>query len=260
MRKDKSYWVAMLMAVICLGIAALFFGKIAYQELQYKEGDDVYEHIADIVADDSDPSEENDIQEKEGVAEEEALDIGIDITDLQAENPNVKAWLYCPDIVINYPVCQGEDNSYYLKHLVDGTYNANGCLFIDCKNADDFSDDNTIIYGHHMKSGKMFASLIKYADQAYYEEHPEMYLVIGNKTYLVEIFSGYVTTVDSSAYTINCGSRKEFAEWLRAVSNRSDFNPNAMEISLDDRIVTLSTCAYNFHNARYVIHGRIREI
>ena len=257
MRKDKTYRVAMLMAMICLGIAALFFGKVVDQELQYKEGDDVYERIADIVADDSDPSEENNIQETEGLDEECALDIGIDITDLQAENPNVKAWLYCPDTVINYPVCQGEDNSYYLKHLVDGTYNANGCLFIDCKNAGDFSDDNTIIYGHHMKSGKMFASLIRYADQSYYEEHPEMYLVIRDKAYRLELFSGYVTTMDSSAYTINCGSRKEFAEWLREVSNRSDFVPRPMVLGTEDKIITLSTCAYNFHNARYVVHGRI---
>lgn len=147
-----------------------------------------------------------------------------------------------------------------LFHLADGTYNWNGCLFIDCENKKDFTDDNTIIYGHHMASGKMFASLIKYADQTYYDAHPVMYLIIGEKQYQLEIFAGYVTTADSSAYMINLGSKQEFAKWLREICGRFDFTANAMEIKTSDRIVTLSTCAYNFEETRYVIHRRLKEI
>ena len=95
-------------------------------------------------------------------------------------------------------------------------------VFIDYENVEDFSDDNTIIYGHHMASRKMFASLIKYADQSYYEDHPVMNLTVGDQQYQLEIFSGYVTTADSSTYRINCGSK------------------------------------HNFEDARYVVHGRIK--
>ena len=256
---DKTTWAAIILAIVCLGIAALFYGKIIYQELQYKEGDDVYEQMADMATSDPEPedTDESGTSEKNLDAEGHAPMIDVDLSVLQAINLDVKAWLYCPDTVIDYPVCQCGDNSYYLRHLIDRTYNVNGCLFIDCKNKADFSDDNTVIYGHHMASGKMFASLIRYADQSYYEAHPVMYLTVGEKQYEVELFAGYVTTMDSSAYTLNCGTRHEFAEWLREVSGKSDFTPHQMTLGTEDRIVTFSTCAYNFQNARYVVHGRI---
>ena len=67
--------------------------------------------------------------------------------------------------VLNYPVVQGNDNSYYLSHLFDGSDNAGGCLFLDSRNNSDFTDDNTIIYGHNMKNGTMFASINQYQEQ-----------------------------------------------------------------------------------------------
>ncbi len=141
--------------------------------------------------------------------------------------------------MIDYPVCQGEDNSYYLTHLSDRTYNRNGCLFVDCKNSSDFSDDNTIIYGHHMASGKMFASLIKYKEQDYYEEHPIMYLTTEEGTYKIELFSAYVTEIGSSAYTMIFGTAKERAAWLKEISNKSDFTANEIVENYRRRIAII---------------------
>ena len=111
----------------------------------------------------------------------------MDFESLLAQGPDVKAWLELPGTVIQYPVAQGEDNSYYLKHLYDGTANKVGCLFIDYENAEDFSDNNTIIYGHNMRDGSMFSALVEYKAQAYYDEHPEMYLVTPEGGYVVEV-------------------------------------------------------------------------
>lgn len=83
-----------------------------------------------------------------------------------------------------------------------------------------------------------------------------MYLTIGEKQYQLEISAGYVTTADSSAYMINLGGKQEFAE----ICGRSDFTTNVMELKTSDWIVTLSTCAFNFEEARYVINGRLKEI
>jgi sortase B len=162
--------------------------------------------------------------------------------------------------VINYPICYGTDNQYYLTHLADRTNNRNGSLFIDCNNSGDFSDDNTIIYGHHMSSGKMFARLVRYADQSYYQAHPVMYLTVGETRYRLELFAGYTTTADSDAYSLNFGSEEEKDLWLQEVSARSDFIPNQLTLCSEDRIVTLSTCAYSFPNARYVVHGKLTEL
>lgn len=95
-------------------------------------------------------------------------------------------------------MAQGEDNSYYLKHLYDGTANKVGCLFIDYENAEDFSDNNTIIYGHNMRDGSMFSTLVEYKAQAYYDEHPEMYLVTPEGGYVVEVFSAFVASPEES--------------------------------------------------------------
>lgn len=265
-KKAKSTWAAILMAFICLGIAAYFCGRIAYQEMQYKEGDDVYEKIAELAdtdPDGSDPSEDSGDSDTSDSTESEETEISrvvdVDFEELKKINPDVKAWLYCPDTVINYPVCQGEDNSYYLRHLVDGTYNLNGCLFIDYENDGSFSDENTIIYGHHMASGKMFASLIKYADQDYFDEHPVMYLETEDKEYKVELFSGYTTTMDSSAYQMTFADSHSYAEWLRKLYDKSDFKAE-VPLTTEDHMITLSTCAYSFQNARYVLHGKLTEM
>ena len=262
--------VAALAAIACLGTAAYYAGLIWSTEREYQKGDDTYDALAELVKEDpgkSPDSSENDDSNKDisdsGASEnaedeESTQEINLDLA--KQFNNDITAWLYCPDTVIDYPVCQGEDNSYYLTHLADGTYNRNGCLFVDCKNSSDFTDDNTIIYGHHMASGKMFASLIKYKDQDYYEEHPIMYLTTEEGTYKIELFSAYVTEIGSSAYTMNFATAKEKTKWLKEISNKSDFTANAMTISSKERIITLSTCAYDFQNARYVVQGKLSAV
>jgi sortase B len=255
MGRSWTKWAAMFLALMSLGIAAFFAGKIFVTEKEYKEGDDAYELIAQMAVTDQD--EEPDESLAPSVSEDETEPVqNIDFDVLQEVNSQIQAWLYSPDTVINYPVVQGTDNQYYLYHLADGTYNRNGCLFIDWKNSPDFSDENTVIYGHHMASGKMFASLIQYASQDYFEAHPVMYLTVDGQAYRLELFAGYTTTADSTAYTLSFGSKHEFAQWLREVSSKSDFTTN-MSLTTEDHIVTLSTCAYSFQDARYVVHGRL---
>lgn len=259
-KRNKGRIAAALLALICLGTAAFFAGRLWYEEQEYQKGDDTYDLLRELATvEEPEESGSSPIIGQESENEDNTGEgISIDLDALGEVNEEIRAWLYSPDTVIDYPVCQGEDNSYYLTHLADGTYNKNGCLFIDCGNSGDFSDENTVIYGHHMASGKMFASLICYADQAYYEAHPVMYLTAAGKQYRLELFSGYTTTVDSSSYTLSFGSEHEFMEWLREVCGKSDFRATTY-LTADDRIVTLSTCAYSFQDARYVLHGKLVE-
>lgn len=259
-------WAAIIMAIISFGIAAYFAGKIYYTEKEYAEGDAVYEEIMEqaVLLEPEVPGES---PEPDGQAEEEELEEEqtlehvsivpeIDFGALKEINEDVVGWLYLPDTVINYPVVRGKDNSYYLKHLVDGTYNANGCLFMDCKNERDLSDDNSLIYGHHMDSGKMFASLVKYKNQEFYDEHPLIYFLTEDEVYEIELFAGYTTTADSGAYMISLSTREEKIDWLKEMFHNSDFYAD-VTVSALDHIVTFSTCAYDFHDARYVVHGKL---
>ena len=109
-----------------------------------------------------------------------------------------QAWLELPGTVIQYPVAQGEDNSYYLKHLYDGTANKVGCLFIDYENAEDFSATTRSSMGTTCGTAPCSPRWWEYKAQAYYDEHPEMYLVTPEGGYVVEVFSAFVASPEES--------------------------------------------------------------
>lgn len=122
----------------------------------------------------------------------------VDFEALWETGPDIIGWLNLPDTAVNYPVTQTDDNEYYLHHLYDGTYNKMGCLFADYENQADFSDRNTIIYGHNMRDGSIFATLNEYDEQSYFDEHPQMYLVTPDGGFICEIFTAFVASPGES--------------------------------------------------------------
>jgi sortase B len=180
----------------------------------------------------------------------------VDADALSQINPDYACWIYCPDSRIDYPVVRGKDNSDYLDKLFDRTPNACGTLFMDARNLADFGDPNTLIYGHHMRDGSMFKSVTFYGEQAYYEAHPYMLILTPTQTLLVELFAGYVARADDSCYDIAIGDPEDFAGFARAVKEKSAFAADCA-IGAGDRLVTLSTCAYSFADARFVLIGKL---
>ena len=115
---------------------------------EYQEGEDTYEELASFV------EEPEDTHQNQTGGEPDAEPDGylkIDFEGLQAVNPDVIAWIDIPGLSISYPVVQGTDNAYYLHHLFTGEYNSSGSIFADWHNQQDFTDPNTIVYGHNMK-------------------------------------------------------------------------------------------------------------
>ena len=151
-RNKLTVLAAVLLILVGLGTAAFYGWQIYSTEQEYKEGDDAYDLISQLAIADPDkenvepgeipapPVQEENLQE----LEENNIPI-IDLEAVQDINEEIACWLYSPDTVIDYPVCQGEDNEYYLYHLADGTYNRNGWLFVDYRKAFDCSDPNTLI-------------------------------------------------------------------------------------------------------------------
>ena len=105
----------------------------------------------------------------------------VDFAALREINPDIVAWIYIEGTKINYPIVQGEENSYYLKHLFSGEWNGSGCIFLDFRNDASFADRHSIIYGHHMKNGTMFTDLDKYKKQEFFDEHPVALLITPDK-------------------------------------------------------------------------------
>lgn len=185
----------------------------------------------------------------------EGAPIKVDFYALQSENPDIVAWLYCEDTPINYPIVQAEDNSYYLHRLTDESYNANGTLFLDYRCAGDFTDFKSIVYGHRMKSKAMFGTLPQYARQEYYEEHPVMYLLTPQGDYKVLLAAGFMTSADSEDYDPADDSDTAQA-FIDAAMSASIFKSD-VECSVNDSLLCLSTCSYEYENARLMIMGKL---
>ena len=111
-------------------------------------------------------------------AEEDArVENPIDFASLRVENPDIYAWIYIPDTNVNYPVLQNPtDDSYYLKHDKDGNYSEAGAIYSQLANKTDFSDPVTVLYGHNMNSGGMFATLHYFENKDFFDSHQDMYI------------------------------------------------------------------------------------
>lgn len=185
--------------------------------------------------------------------------IQVDFDALLAENPDVVAWLYCPDTPINYPVVQAADNDYYMHRLLDGSKSYPGTLFMDYRNTRDFSDWNSVIYGHNMRNDSMFGTLPDYKEKAYFEAHSEIYLLTPQCDYVIDVLAGFVTPNNSELYNAlhpeDAEKERLVEEWLDAAGFAAEYTPEA-----EERWITLSTCSYEYRNARYVLIGRLEEL
>ena len=177
---------------------------------------------------------------------------------MQDINPDVVGWIYVPGTDINYPVAQGSDNDYYLYRLFDGTYNKAGSIFVDYRNDGALLDENTVLYGHHMRNGSMFAQITGYTDQAFYEAHSYGILLTPDGNYVLEFFSGYVTGTDDTAWKMRFSSESEYAAWLNGIEKKSCFASDVIP-ALSEQVLTLSACTYEYDNARFVLHGVLRK-
>ena len=100
----------------------------------------------------------------------------MDFSSLQAINPEIIGWINGKGTRIDYPVLQTDNNDYYLRHMYNREYSLNGAIFMDCRCSKDFSDKNTVIYGHNMRNGAMLEDLEKYKEQVFYDSNALMML------------------------------------------------------------------------------------
>lgn len=199
--------------------------------------------------------EKQDADSEKNEADAFDLTFAVDFESLLQRNADVVGWLYCPDTPISYPVVQGENNDQYLRRDLDGNYLIGGTLFMDYRGGALEKGTRHIMYGHNMKNGSMFGLLPEYKSQAYFESHPVMYYVTPDGNYRLELFAGLVVRRDDRIYDMSL-DEEEWTELLNSYRAASTFESDT-ELQCDDIIVTLSTCSYEFDNARYIIIGRL---
>ena len=184
----------------------------------------------------------------------ETAPITVDFERLQEENKDIIAWLYCPDTEINYPVVQSKDNEYYLRRLLDGTWNIAGTLFMDYRNAADCSDLHTIIYGHNMNDGSMFGSLKKYKDDGFWKENQYFTVYSETTAYRYRIFSYEDAVNGGDVYKVGYQPGEEYQKFIDQMIKDSDVD-TGVKPQTSNKILTLSTCTGNGYSKRLAIHA-----
>lgn len=182
-----------------------------------------------------------------------------DLAALREINPDVVGWIRIPDTKIDYPLVQGTDNDFYLKHTWQGNANSVGTIFMDFNSSPDLTDFNTLIYGHNMRSGSMFASLRNYSQQSYFDDHPYIYLLVDNGVFRFEVFSSYRAELDASAYGQSFQQRETRQKFLQDALDQSAIE-TGITPGIRDRILTLSTCSGVGYETRWVVQARLKMV
>lgn len=241
-----------LIVAICVFCYAAFNLYHIYTE--YKKGTDEYNSISEMAVTERDPDDTEDLGQPEN---QPTAPISIDFASLKSINDDVIGWIYMEALPqISYPVVQGEDNNTYLHQTYEKNYNFAGTIFIDYENKRDFSDCNTLVYGHNMKNGSMFAQLKKFTqDEETYKKSKYFWIFTPEKNYRYEIISAYTTGVNSDTYTLFKGPGEEFEKYLEKIRGYSEIRTDAEGMNIKDKIITLSTCTGN-EATRYVVQGK----
>lgn len=223
----KTLRTIIIVCTCVFGAAAIFCGvKYAYAQKQYSDSRknfeamaEEYVNVKEIETGTEIPTINSSSKKEE---KESPIDVDFNILCGQAARGDVVGWLYCPDTVINYPVTQCDDNSFYLEHQLDGKPNACGNLFVDCRCQSKFSGRNTIIYGHHMADGAMFNCLKNYRNNPdFFAEHPVMYLNTPEGNYEMAIFSTFHCETQTPAFQVDFANDAEFEEYLNFIRDSS---------------------------------------
>lgn len=191
------------------------------------------------------------------------VEVPIDFESLTAQYPDIYAWITIPGTQIDYPIVQHEsDNSYYLNHTVDGRKKVEGAIFTENYNSKDFSDANTVIYGHNMKNGSMFKGLHKFKDKQFFSENSEIIIYQEGRILRYKIFAAYVYDNRHLMLSFDFSDVNIYRSYLNFVLTKKDMSSNidtTVEVTTEDKIITLSTCNSN-DSQRYLVQAVLLSI
>lgn len=245
-----SVFVIILSILLILGI--LLF--VVFQFINIKNTNNDYSNIASSYA--SDITKESNTEITSPSIDEKLAENPIDFASIKKQNDEIYSWIYIPNTNINYPVCQSKSNdNFYLDHDIYKNYSFPGAIYSQSCNKTDYSDRVTLLYGHNMIDGSMFADLHKYSDADFFNKNKYMYIYTENKKLTYEIASAFIYDDRHIMNSFNFSNDDEFQEYLDTVSNPRSVSKNVREglsLTTNDKIVTLSTCL-NSGQGRYLV-------
>lgn len=235
---------AVLIAAVCVFVISLY--QLVMMLIPYYTGGKEYGDIQDLAIE----------------ADADGTGFSVDFDALLEINEDTIAWIrFDEPSIINYPVVKSADNEEYLTKTFAENDNKLGAIFMDMRNSSDFSDRNSIIYGHHLNVSKeMFSQLNLYADEEFCKEHPAFYIYTPDgkiRTYTV--FSAGEIDGVSEKYAVDFASDEEYEEFLEECRADSAYQVD-VEVNAQSQIVTLSTCTNENPTDRFVVRGVLTAV
>ena len=188
-------------------------------------------------------------------------DFDVDFNELNEINPDVYAWIYVPNTNVDYPVARSSrdgDDSFYLQHNIYRQYQFSGMIYSEIRNNPDMHDRVTVMYGHNMLNGSMFASLHDFEDKDFFDENNTFFVVTKDKVFTYLIYSAYTFDDRHILNSFNFKDNKSFQEFINSTLQPHSYNANVREgvaLTTDNKILTLSTCTGGASNTRYLVQG-----
>lgn len=258
---DKIRYVILALAVIIFIISAV---KLVSTFQRYKNererNDQIKDDVVDIEDTTTTAAEDKDGQHHENINPH----LNIDFDELKAINSDTVAWVDIPSLGITYPVVQHTDNDYYLEHDITHSASWSGAIYLGYEHNSNFEDDRSLIYGHRMDDGSMFANLLKYDDEDFFKTQAEkhnnyVYIYMEDRVNVYEIFSITDVYYDEhpNAFRISFPSgytKQDFLDYLKEI----ELYDTGVKAFADDKLLTLYTCQGNAKSKlRHMVHTRL---
>jgi sortase B len=180
--------------------------------------------------------------------------------ELYRQNTDLAGWIKIDGTEIDYPVMYTPENGdFYLTHGFDKAESKSGVPFIDKRCKVEPLGTNTIIYGHHMKNGTMFAGLVRYEEGDYYQEHPIIRfdtLYARQEYEIIAVFKSRIYKKSDQVFKhynfLNARSKADFDEYIAHIKALSLYD-TGVTASYGDKLLTLVTCSYHTDHGQFVV-------
>lgn len=224
-----------ILLIICIFIFCISTWKLYGYYRSYKKAKDTYSKIA---------------KENVKISKNERK---IDFKKLKSQNQDIAGWIYIRGTTIDYPIVQGKDNEEYLHQDFNKKKSSSGTIFLDNNCKKDFTSDNNIIYGHHMKNGTMFAQLLKFREKSFLKKHNEIMIFTPDRTIHLKVISAYAQKTQNKI-PVTFANDKQKKAYIKKIESMSEQTIKTSRIN-DSHIYTFVTCSYEGEDNRTYVHA-----
>lgn len=224
-----------ILLIICIFIFCISTWKLYGYYRSYKKAKDTYSKIA---------------KENVKISKNERK---IDFKKLKSQNQDIAGWIYIRGTTIDYPIVQGKDNEEYLHQDFNKKKSSSGTIFLDNNCKKDFTSDNNIIYGHHMKNGTMFAQLLKFREKSFLKKHNEIMIFTPDRTIHLKVISAYAQKAQNKI-PVTFANDEQKKAYIKKIESMSEQTIKTSRIN-DSHIYTFVTYSYEGEDNRTYVHA-----